>query len=169
MDDTALTTLLSHAVLAFAIEFDNEFEQEMRKTYARPFGVSIVMWSNFMRFVGETGTPIAEIVEASCIPKEAVVSVVGGTERWGYVTVDHDPKAGAPLRRSGFGSGRGVKLDTVLYPSMTGKLAIDRWEPLVAEIERRWRERFGGKEVDALRDALGAVDVDAPLPHFLPS
>src|SRR5207245_1792405 len=117
-------------------------EHQMAKTYARPFGVSIVMWSNFMRFVRETGTPIAEIVEASCIPKEAIVSVVGGMERWGYVTVDHDPKDGVRPGRKGFGSGRGVKLETVIYPSMTGKLAIKRWEPLTAEIERRWRERF---------------------------
>jgi len=65
-----LPTLLSHALVAFTIEFDNEFDHQMphRTTHLEtkhgsatdardaPWLVSLLMWSNYMRFVGEDGT-----------------------------------------------------------------------------------------------------------------
>ena len=165
-----LSVLLSQVLVAFAIEFDNEFEARMLKTWARPFRVSIVMWSNFMRFVREQGTPVADIVAASHIPKNAVASVVGGMERWGYITVDHDPAHGVPPRRKDFGSGRAVRSETLIYPSMVGKLALDLWGSLGEEIEGRWTSRLGAERVESLRDVLRDIERDVPLvmPHFLP-
>lgn len=160
-----LSVLLSQVLVAFAIEFDNEFEHLMLKTWARPFRVSIVMWSNFMRFVREAGTPVGEIVTASCVPKENVASVVGGMERWGYITVGDD------RMRKGFGTGRGVREDTVVRPSQTGELALRVWEkPLVAEIESRWKDRIGEADIEDLRDALADIEsrVGLVMPHFLP-
>jgi DNA-binding MarR family transcriptional regulator len=170
MDSTPLSVLLSQALVAFAIEFDNEFESRMTKTWARPFRVSIVMWSNFMRFVREEGTRFGEIVSASRIPKNAVASVVGGMERWKYITVDHDPANGVPPRRTGFGSARGIRDDTIIYPSMVGKLALDIWRPLVDEIEGRWKSRLGDAQVENLRDALRGVHsgIRLVMPYFLP-
>jgi DNA-binding MarR family transcriptional regulator len=165
-----LSVLLSQALLAFTIEFDNEFELQMSKTYARPFLTSIVMWSNFMRYVRDEGTTVEEIASRSCAGVKAVASVVGGMERWGYITVDHDPADGVPAPRKGFGSGSGVKRGTVIRPSMVGRLAIDRWSPLAAEIENRWRSRLGDADVAGLRDALRGIDARSndTLPHYLP-
>jgi hypothetical protein len=170
VSDASLSVLLSQVLLAFTIEFDNEFELQMSKTYARPFLTSIVMWSNFMRYVRDEGTPVEEIAARSRAPVNNVASVVGGMERWSYVKVDHDPSTGVAPLRKGFGSARGVKRDTVIWPSMVGKLAIDRWAPLAAEIESRWRSRLGDTGVDGLKDALRAIDARAvnALPHFLP-
>ena len=63
-----LPSLLSHALVAFTIEFDNEFEHQAPHrttnhsltagTRHVPWLVSMVMWSNFMRFVGQEGTTI---------------------------------------------------------------------------------------------------------------
>ena len=57
-----LHALLSHALVAFTIEFDNEFERRMphRTTQGGgspgdPWLVSMAMWSNFMRLVPEDG------------------------------------------------------------------------------------------------------------------
>ena len=162
--------LLSQVLVAFTIEFDNEFADRMAKTFARPFGVSLVMWSNFMRFVHADGTPVEEIAERSGIPQKDVASVVGGMERWGYITVDHDPSTGVPPRRTGFGSAKGVKAGTRIFPSQVGSLALERWEGLPAEIESRWRSRMGDQTVDDLRDALTAVgrQIELVMPHFLP-
>jgi DNA-binding MarR family transcriptional regulator len=162
--------MLSQVLVAFVIEFDNAFEAKMAKTFARPFGTSMVMWSNFMRFVREQGTPVGELAKASSIPRNAVASVVGGMERWGYIKVDHDPKQGVGAPRKGFGSARGVRAETMIYPSMTGEVAQRIWEPLAAEIEGRWTERLGGPAVEGLRDALAAIHGSLPLalPHFLP-
>jgi DNA-binding MarR family transcriptional regulator len=166
--DSSLSVLLSQTLLAFTIELDNEFELQMQKTYARPFRVSLVMWSNFMRHVRDDGTPVEEIARRTCTSVKSVASVVGGMERWGYITVDH-PAAGPPPIRTGFGSARGVKRTTVIRPSMVGKLAIERWSPLVAEIEDRWRSRLGD-EAESLRSVLSDIDgrSDAALPRFLP-
>jgi DNA-binding MarR family transcriptional regulator len=142
----------------------------MSKTWARTFGVSMVMWSNFMRFVREEGVTVADLVALSCIPRTAVASVVGGTERWGYITVDHDPEDGVAPRRAGFGSSRGMTLDTVIRPSMAGRVARELWEGLPTEIEGRWDERLGSGTVDALRNALVAIGsrIELVMPHFLP-
>ena len=164
-----LSVLLSQVLVAFTIELDNEFESQVAKTWARPNGVSLVMWSNYMRFVREDGTPIRELVERSRLPKESVVSITGGMERWRYVTVDWSG-TGAPPQRKGFGSGRGVKSDTLIRPSMTGELAQRLWGPLPLEVQQRWESRLGEGLVADLRAALAAVldDIDLVMPHFLP-
>jgi hypothetical protein len=166
----ALSVLLSHTLVAFAIEFDNEFELQLSKTYARPFLTSIVMWSNFMRFVDASGVPVGELVALSCLPKEAIGSVVGGMERWGYITVDHDPANGVPPVRKGFGTASGLRPDTLIFQSMVGTLASERWAPLAHEIEERWKGRMGAELVEGLREALAAVQSKTGLvmPHFLP-
>ena len=60
-------TLLSQVLVAFTIEFDNEFERQMphrttimvqRRPRAAVHGlVSLVMWSNCMQFIDEHGFP----------------------------------------------------------------------------------------------------------------
>ncbi|MBD5634400.1 MAG: hypothetical protein IAI49_07960 [Candidatus Eremiobacteraeota bacterium] len=50
--------MLSQILVAFTIEFDNEAERQLHaRTDARPFLVSLVMWYNCLRYVGEE--PIA--------------------------------------------------------------------------------------------------------------
>jgi hypothetical protein len=49
-----LSALLSQALVAFTIEFDNEAEHQLHaRTEARPFPVSLVIWYNCLRYVGE--------------------------------------------------------------------------------------------------------------------
>ena len=64
-----LPTLLSQALVAFTIEFDNEFEHQMPHTTTwgpaahsglGPWLVSQAMWSNFMQFVSEDGVALRE-------------------------------------------------------------------------------------------------------------
>ena len=42
------------------------------------------------------------------------------------------------------------------------------WEPLAGIIEDRWRARFGGPEITAMRDALQApaTQIGAGLPRY---
>jgi hypothetical protein len=62
-----LPALLSQALVAFTIEYDNEFEHQMPHRTARrpaahsrrgPWLVSLPMWSNFMQFVAKAGVPL---------------------------------------------------------------------------------------------------------------
>ncbi len=169
MDETrALSVGLSQVLLAFTIETDNQVEQGLRDTGARP--VSLVMWSNVMRYVTDDGTTVGGVAHATCQPHKPVASIVGGLERWRYLAVDHDPRDGAVPRREGFGSARGVKPQTVLRPTTAGAVARTLWEPLVGEIEDRWVRRFGSRTIEELRSALTGIhdQLDVATPRFMP-
>src|SRR5215475_7415001 len=88
-----LSTLLSQALVAFTIEFDNEFEHQMPHRTTRgpaansrrgPWLVSMAMWANFMRFIDPEGTPLRDV--------EALARVVNlrGLQRWRYVELEPD-------------------------------------------------------------------------------
>jgi hypothetical protein len=146
----ALPSMLSHTLVAFTIEFDNEFERLMPHRTARhggtpnaPWLVSMAMWSNFMRFVPEEGIALREI--QGLTGKQWVERMA---KWWGYVIVDKG----------------------VVRPSAGGRRAQEIWRPLAGAIEKRWEERFGHAKIDTLREALAAVvmQFDVGLPEYLP-
>jgi hypothetical protein len=159
-----LSVPLSQALVALTIELDNEHEARMAPTWANPFKTSYVMWANLLRWVPAEGTTVGQVAKQTAQSSKALASTVGGMERWGYLLVDDD------RGRAGFGSARGVKPGTTLTPSMTGTLVHEKWGPLPAEIESRWRSRLGEGTVEELRDAARAIGsrIDAPLPPSMP-
>jgi len=162
-----LSALLSQALVAFTIEFDNEAEHRLphRTTSHGAFLhghgdatwlVSMAMWENCMRYV--TGDPItvADLEARSRTPTN-----LDGMRRWGYVTIDGTAKrvhSGRPGR------------DAVLQATAAGLRAREIWRPLAGVVERRWRERFGADRVAALRDPLTSMvgRLDPGLPECLP-
>jgi len=65
-----LSTLLSQVLVAFTIEFDNEFERRKPHrttnhggTPHAPWLVSLAMWSNCMQFIGDDGVRVGELEE----------------------------------------------------------------------------------------------------------
>ena len=96
-----LSTLLSHILVAFTVELDNAFERRLRDSGQTPRVTSFVMWANFMRLVGD-GITVAELPDATGIPKARTLSTLGGMERWRYVSVGPNSET----RRDGSGSGR---------------------------------------------------------------
>jgi len=149
-----LPVLLSQALIAFTIEFDNEAERQMvhRTTLSRAHGpqrgpwlVSLPMWANFVRFVAEDGVPLRDLDGLA-----AITNLVG-LRRWGYVSVDDSN-------------------DPVVRLSRGGRHARRVWAPLADEIEARWRDRFGEGPVDGLRGRLEALvsKLGRDLPWYLP-
>jgi hypothetical protein len=168
MPGEPLSVLLSRLLLAFTIELDNEFERRMAAALPdRPFRVSLVMWSNFLRFVG-AGIAAGDLPAASGLPKARVLSTLGGMERWGYVFVaPASAKRPPAARRDGYGSARGVKADWLVRPAAAGRAAQAIWPPLLREIEERWQERFGRDAAGELRAACLQLR-DQRLPEYLP-
>ena len=168
---TPLSVELSRLLLAFTIEFDNEFEQRMTAALRdRPFRVSVVMWSNFLRFVGD-GISVGELTTAAALPAARVLSILGGMERWRYVAVaPAGTRKHARAKRDGFGSARGLRTEWIVRPTEVGRTAQELWPPLFGEIEERWRARFGHRPVDelgsTLRDVVDALD--AVSTEYLP-
>jgi hypothetical protein len=142
----SLITALSQALIAFTIEFDNEFEHRVEHHTGNRKGggvwlTSMVMWSNFMRLIPEGG------VDLRAVAANGRITNLDGLKRWGYIRVD--------------------PADKTVQATPDGRRAQEVWRPLAAEIEGRWRERFGGAAIDELRTALSRV-ADPALPAYLP-
>jgi hypothetical protein len=143
-----LPTLLSQALVAFTIEFDNLAEERIAAAGARPWMASQAMWANHLRFVGADGIPARELMQRSLVSARTMRSRLGALRRWRYVTVD---------------AAHVVRL------TAAGRRARDVWEPLAAEVEARWRERHGAPAIAALRSELAPrATTDTPLPRHLP-
>jgi DNA-binding MarR family transcriptional regulator len=163
-DDLPLPTLLSRLLIAFTIEFDNEAEHRLEHrttlgaaggTRRGPWLVSQAMWANFMQFVGGDGVPLHEVDDL------ARITNLAGLQRWGYITLGPHPADGRPAPPRG---------DWIVRPTRAGRRAQEMWEPLAGIIEDRWRARFGGPAIAAMRDALQApaTQLGAGLPRYLP-
>jgi len=146
-----LPTLLSHALVAFTIEFDNEFEHSIPHRTARyggasgPWLASMAMFLNCMQFVGDDGVHARELEALARTPTN-----LNGMERWGYLHVERSTK--------------------MIQATEKGRLAREVWKPLFGIIEKRWEDRFGKNQIEELRQALEAIvsQLDIKLPDCLP-
>ena len=168
---TPLSTWLSQALVAYVIELDNEFEERFARAGAGARVVSVAMWSNLLRFVGD-GISVGELPAAVGAPKSRVLSTLGGMERWRYITLDTGRRgsAGGESKRDGFGSARGLDGSWIVRPAPAGRRAEAIWRTLFDDIDARWSERFGADAIEELADSLRAIDaeLDADLPDALP-
>jgi hypothetical protein len=157
-----LSALLSQALVAFSIECDNEFERRMPHRTSNyggsegPWLVSMTMWWNCLRFVGEQGVQVGELGKLA-----RTETNLRGMERWGYVTVAPDPddrRAKPPASA------------WIIRTKLNGRKAKEIGEPLSGSIEERWGSRFGAAELGRLREVLHALADRIPfsLPDCLP-
>jgi hypothetical protein len=158
MPGLPLSTALSQLLIAFTIEYDNEFDHRLTEAdVGRRLPISMVMWSNFMRFVGD-GITVGELPAAAGIPKSRTLSTLGGMERWRYVFVSAKSTGPPPKsKRDGWGSGRALRREWFVRPTPAGRTTQEIAPPLFGEMERRWEKRFGAAAIDELRQALDAV------------
>jgi hypothetical protein len=161
-----LPTLLSWVLVAFTIEVDNAFEEAMPHTTSLkrkageqaqgPWLVSLPMWYLVMQYVPEEGVTIGDL-ERRSFGAHSLRGSNPGMVRWGYVTVEADPKEDdrrAPAR------------DWLVRPTAGGRRAQATWEPLPRAVETRWADRYGTSNVIALRHSLTMLveqfDIDLP-------
>jgi DNA-binding MarR family transcriptional regulator len=163
-----LPTLLSQTLIAYTIEFDNEWELQIMQSKTRPrFLVSLPFWENFLRLVPDDGISIGELAGRAGIPTDRLHWYLA-TERWGCISVE-GPEGARP-KRTGHGQAIRPRLEWVIRLTREGVRANAVWEPLHDVIEDRWRERFGEDAVAALASALGAIEAELNqrLPNALP-
>jgi hypothetical protein len=133
-DRLPLTALLSQALVAFTIEFDNEWESRLPSYSTTDFGgtglwaVSLKQWADFMKYVPEDGISVRELTRIARVKPH-----LNGMTRWGYVKVD---------------------AQKVIRPTGKGRRAQGVWAGLSDEVERRWSSRLGESLVAGLREAL---------------
>jgi len=177
-----LPALLSQVLVAFTVELDNEFERRMGEAGYPGARLSLIVWTNVMRFVGDKAVPVRDLTAQAMAPDSQMKFELGCLERWGILLLEPDPADGRPvpsgprrpsgrLARDGWGSGRGIRAGWLVRLTSKGLAASRIWEPLTGVIERRWETRFGKSEVDRLRQALRdtADQLDVELPLGLPA
>jgi hypothetical protein len=158
-----LFTLLSQALVAYTIEFDNEAEHRIQHRTTRHSAtagrgvwlVSMAMWLNCMQYVTAEPMLVSELREQA-----RTGTNLDGMRRWGYVFLESE--SGVDPKRK--------PADLTIRATKKGHRAQQVWQPLASEIEDRWRGRFGVAEVDALRAALAGVatQIELDLPDCLP-
>jgi len=165
-DRLPLPTLLSQVLVAFTIEFDNEAERRMPHRTSNhgstpdsldaSWLVSLAMWENCMRYVGEDGVTVHALEGLA-----RTTTNLGGMERWGYVVIEPDPTDPRP---------KPPRRDWVIRATDAGRKAQDIWRPLFGTIEKRWKTRFGTDEIARLREAPWTVflQFEVNLPDCLP-
>ena len=168
-----LSALLSRALVAFTIEFDNESEhrnahrttvgsrgEANAPSHRGPWLVSQVMWENVMRHVDAEGVTVQELHARARTRRDSL----GGLQRWGYVVVT--PASSDPRRART----APPKAGDLVRPTAAGRNAQAVWRPLAAEVEARWRTRFGELWIEVLRRSLQAVvdQFEVDLPLYLP-
>lgn len=171
-----LSALLSQILVAFTVEFDNQFEHRMREAGYPGALLSLVLWQNVMRFLTGGELSVRELAAKALAPATPLACL----ERWGFITLKAPAGEEKPIPQSlhprarrmlreGWGSGRGIRSGYLVSLTEKGKKACEIWAPLLPEIEQRWSHRFGG-ELKKLRKALEAVvrQLDLELPLALP-
>ncbi len=164
--------LMSQTLVAFTIEFDNEFEHRMPHRTTKygttpgasnaPWLVSMAMWVHCMRHVPAGGIRAADLARQSLLaPKSAEIIIRRMSGWWGYLRVAPDPADSRDTQPPSA---------WLVRPTPAGSRAQQVWEPLTDVIDARWRSRYGEREIDELRGALVAVvdQLDVALPDFLP-
>jgi len=143
-----LPALLSAAFVAFTIEADNEAERLVahRTTSFGASGergsvwlTSLAMWWNCLRALAAAGEPLTV---AELHARTRMETNLDGMRRWGYITID-----GVGRVKRGVEQRPRPKPSSTLALSRRGEAAAALWQPIPAEIERCWRERFGAEAV----------------------
>src|SRR5271165_1359376 len=150
------SALLSQVLVAFTVEFDNEFERRMIQAGYHGATLSMVLWNNLVRFTTEGPISVRELAHRALAPEAHIRFQLGCLERWEFVVFQADSPDDPPvpsrphnrsgrILRDGWGSGRGIRSGWKVLLTGKGRKAAELWPPLFGEIEQRWRERFGGE------------------------
>lgn len=165
MDALPLSALLSQALVAFTIETDNEAEHQTPHRTTRhgfkgapnaPWLVSTTMWLNCMKYLGEEEISIRELVR-----RARAITNFRGMKRWGHIAIRRNPNDPRPKPPSA---------DWLVVATPAGRKEQAVWQCLGGIIEKRWKERFGEKEIERLRKLLLAIEhqFELDLPDCLP-
>ena len=155
-DRLPLSALLAKILVAYVVEFDNEFEHQVPHRTTRygstpgianaPWLVSMAMWIRFMRYIPVEGITFSELKSNLAISSKGLKTWLTRLGKWwGYLEIDAPDAAGAWEHMS---------LSTNIRPTTGGRVAIECWKTLLPTMENRWRKRFGNRVFDALESSL---------------
>ena len=147
-----MSALLSQALVAYTIEFDNEAEHRLphRTTdhgasgpgdgAPTPWLVSLVMWENCLRYVTDEPITVGDL-EA----RARTGTNLDGMRRWGYITIDGTARK---IHKGRPGPA------AVLRATAAGLRAREIWRPLPASSSSAGASASAPDQLGRLRDPL---------------
>src|SRR5215469_8319702 len=97
--DRYLSALLSQTLVAFTVEFDNEFEHRMRRSGYAGANLSLVVWSNLMRFVTSGDLSVRELAAQVMATEDELKFQLGCLERWRFLNLRPVPGDNRPIAK----------------------------------------------------------------------
>jgi hypothetical protein len=85
-----LFALLSQIIVAYTVEFDNEFERRMSEAGHPGAGLSLMVWHTVMRFLDDNGISVENLETQSIIALSPIKFQLGCLERWRFITLQPD-------------------------------------------------------------------------------
>ena len=168
-----LYALLSQVLVAYTIEADNRFERAMVDADYPGRHLSLLLWSNLIRFVGDR-IALRQLARTALTPESDIKHQLGCLERWGVVTLDEPDGGSAPKKRErhreGWGSGSGLRADWIVRLTETGEHARSVWPGIIDAVDANWHRRLGATRFMDLRETLTSIVASCarPLPDALP-
>jgi hypothetical protein len=116
----------------------------------------MAMYLNCLKHLPDEGITLRELER-----RARTGTNLNGMMRWGYIWLApsfNDERAKPP------------KSDWLVRLTTAGRKSKQTWEPLFADVERRWEKRFGREEIEGLRETLRVVVAELPpmLPNCMP-
>jgi DNA-binding MarR family transcriptional regulator len=138
--DLPVPALLAKALLAFALH------------YERRSPIALAVAADVVAVIAPEGTRVADLPRLGGVSREAVAMALSALEKESYATLGR--------------ASPGDRLRTISL-SERGRAVQHAHQERLAEVEDKWRERFGAATVDRLVDALrpiaGGETAPAPL------
>ena len=122
-----MLALLSRVLLAFAIVFERKLDS------------SLAICANLVRVLNENGVRVRDLPLLTGVSKEAISMALGILQKGRFAIVDHNPTANR------------TKL---IRLTSKGREAQAAYRQRLAQIEERWRTRFGIDTICGLRASL---------------
>jgi DNA-binding MarR family transcriptional regulator len=133
----SLPSLLSRALLGFAIEFEQTSE------------VSLAISANVLRLITDEGVPLSELPRMAAVSKEAIAMSLSFLVKRGFAGMHSKP-----------GGNRGK----VVLLTPKGSHAQKVYSQLVAKIEQQWQTVYGEEAVALLKESLAQLAGDPAAP-----
>jgi DNA-binding MarR family transcriptional regulator len=127
------------------LAFDDFCEGLERRLAETPYGDIRISHGCVFGNIDPEGTRLTDLAERARMTKQSVGEVTSDLEQRGYVERVPDPSDGRAK---------------IIRLTERGRAAQALGFELIDEIEQEWAERFGVKQVAALREALEAITAE---------
>lgn len=169
MASALLPARLAQLLVAYTIECDNLFEEQMATVGFTEYGLSLVTWLNFLQYLDpQEPVPISLIMEQTCVTEAQAAQIAAKLEGW--FVIELETAKGRGEDRDGWATSKRITASSRVSLTTQGLVALEAWPSAIGEVEKRWKKRWRAHDPQLRGDLahfIGGSDV--ALPDGVPS